>query len=143
MPRRSSPRSLSPDEQHVLNVLLSRPFPGRDELRTQVAHARVVGLACDCGCPSVTLTVDRSAAPAPATGMVVDGVGLDADGNALGVLLFVGDDGYLAELEIYSAAGETVGMPTVQSFALAEWESQGHGGAMLKNPPRGTTGHPV
>lgn len=74
--------------------------------------------------------------------MVVDGVGLDVDGNEVGVLLFVSDDGYLTELEIYSAAGGAVGMPTVKSFELAEWEHLGNDAAVLKNPP-GDTGNPA
>lgn len=127
-------RDLQPDERHVLDVLLSRDFAGRDELREQARSARASGLSCSCGCPSINLAVDRSTAPAPISGMVVDGVGIDASGKMVGALLFV-TDGYLAELEIYGLDDDAYGMPTPASFELAEWEDMGKGGGVLKNMP--------
>jgi hypothetical protein len=134
------PRDLSSDERYVLDVLLSRPFFGRDELREQVGHTRVTGLSCSCGCPSMNLAVDRPVAAAPTSGMVADGVGLDAGGKPVGALLFVDDDGYMSELEIFGWADDTFGMPTVASFKLAEWEDQGGGTHRLKNSPSEKSG---
>ncbi len=37
------PRTLLPDERRLLDVLLSRPFEGRDELRAQAAAVQVTG----------------------------------------------------------------------------------------------------
>ena len=127
-------RDLQPDERQVLDVLLSRDFAGRDELREQAQSVRVSGLSCSCGCPSINLAVDRSAAPAPISGMVVDGVGIDASGKMVSALLFV-TDGYLAQLEIYGLADNAYGMPTPASFELAEWEHLRGGGGVLKNMP--------
>ena len=61
--------------------------------------------------------------------MVVEGSGVDADGNFVGVLLFVDEAGYMTELEVYAfggtsdgrVTGDRWGMPTVESFRLAEW----------------------
>ncbi len=122
------PRDLLPDERYMLDVLLSRPFDGRDELSAQASALSVKG-PCTCGCPSIALAVDRSARPAPVRGMVAEGVGLDVQGNVVGVLLFVDDDGYMSELEVYAFGGDihgrptdAYGMPTVETFELAEWE---------------------
>jgi hypothetical protein len=121
------PRSLLPNERHILDVLLSRPFDGRDELKAQAAVVSVRGLSCECGCPSLALTVDV-APRAPYIGLIAEGVGVDRDGNLVGVLLFVDGLGYMEELEVY-ARGGTVdgrategrwGMPTMESFELAE-----------------------
>jgi hypothetical protein len=74
--------------------------------------------------------------------VVTDGVGLDLDGNLVGVLLLVDDDGYMNDLEVYPF-GATVdgqptvgrwGKPTVESFELAEWEPRPDGiSRTLKN----------
>jgi hypothetical protein len=132
-----SSRDLLPDERHILDVLLAQPFEGRDELREQARFLTVTGPSCACGCRSVDLSVNRSiAASAPNHGMVADGVGVDADGHVVGVLLFVGDDGYLSELEIYGAGGDdTYGRPTVESFEVAVWEQVGKAVHRLKNTP--------
>lgn len=137
------PRELSPTEKHFLDVLLSRPFVGRDELREQAPHVTVTGLSCTCGCPSLALSVDASAPPAPVRGMVTEGNGLDANGNYVGVTLFVDDDGYMNDFDVWAWGDdihgrETIswGWPTVESFELPEWEPHPDGlGATLKNPP--------
>ena len=126
-----SPRSLGPDGRRLLDVLLSRPFEGRDELRAQVAAVQVTGSSCQCGgCPSLALAVSDGAPRSSVTGMVVEGAGVDPDGNQVGVLLFVDDQGCMNELEVYAhggtvdgrLTGDRWGMPTVESFRLAEWE---------------------
>jgi hypothetical protein len=116
-----------PDERHVLDALLERPFDGRDELRHQALTASVTGLCCNCGCPSVALAVDRSTPPSPATGPVADGFGLDVEGNIVCVGLFVDPEGYMHEIDV-SAVGTDIdgrtthgahGWPRPDTFRLA------------------------
>src|SRR5687767_4288407 len=140
------PRDLLPDERYFLDVLLSQPFNGRDELREQAHHVSVTGLSCSCGCPSVGLAVDRTAPPAPVSGMVAEGVGVDADGNLVGVMLLVDDGGYMYDLDVWAFGGdvhgqrtESYGRPTIESFELSDYEDAGEGFRVLKNMPRGPT----
>jgi hypothetical protein len=75
--------------------------------------------------------------------MVAEGVGVDQEGNLVGVLLWVDDEGYMNDLEVYGSGGDvdgrptdTYGKPTVESFDLAEWEPNENGlGGTLKNVP--------
>ncbi len=138
------PRDLLPDERHVLDVLMSRPFHGRDALAEQVRHVSVTGPSCACGCPSVALAVDRAAAPSTARGKVAEGVGVDQDGNIVGVNLFVDEHGYMNDLDVWAFGGTIDGRategawsrPTVDSFELAEWEPPADGmWGTLKNVP--------
>src|SRR5205807_240221 len=101
---------------------LSERFPGRDELRAQLDYTQVDGLACNCGCPSVTLIVDPVAPRAEVEQRVpTDAFGRDAHGTEVGVLLHV-IDGYIHELEIYSTANtDQYGLPTKESLRLARW----------------------
>lgn len=120
------PRSLLPDERHIVDVLLSRPFPERDELQAQAADVRVTGLSCGCGCPSVALAADRSAPPALAAGSTAQGYGVDRDGNLVAVALLVDGDGDMHELDITAVGIDvhgrptttTHGRPTVESFQV-------------------------
>ena len=138
-----SARDLLPDERHFFEVLLSRPFEGRDELREQALHVLVSGPSCICGCPSVALEVDHTSATATVADRVPDGVGLDADGNRVGVTLLMDREGYLKEIDvspigenIQGRPTETYGRPTVESFELADWEPHDDGlGGTLKNVP--------
>jgi hypothetical protein len=137
-------RGLLPDERHILDVLLSRPFEGRDELRAQAEVVSVAGPSCECGCPSVALVVDRVAPKAPVKGVAADGVGVDQDGNIVGVGLLVDDDGYMYDLDVWPFGGTVDGRdtegawgrPTAETFQLAEWEPHTDGmGGTLKNVP--------
>jgi len=119
-----SPRKLLPNERHVLDVLLSRPFRGRDELHAQASVATVTDLSCECGCPSIALGVDRTATPAPVHGMVADGDGVDSDGNLVGVLLWVDDEGYMNDLEVFGYGPDIHGRP---STTMHGWPTVEHG----------------
>lgn len=56
-----SPRALTEEERGVLDFLLSAEFPGAEALRAQARHAQEPGgEPCPCGCPTFSLTVDRS-----------------------------------------------------------------------------------
>jgi hypothetical protein len=101
------PRPLTSVERAVLALLLSVDFPGVDALRVQAGSAAVVG-GCDCGCPSIALTVPAdvplasglSSRLAPTEGVV------SPQGDE--IILFV-DDGRLSYLEyVYYDAPPTV-----------------------------------
>jgi hypothetical protein len=130
-------RPLAQEERLILEFLLSKPFPGRDQLLRQLDHVRVTGPSCSCGCDSVGLAVDRNVAPAPVEERVpTDAFGRDPEGNEVGVLLHV-VDGYLDDLEFYSTADVArFGRPTLESLRLAVWSDQdAEGTRVLLNPP--------
>jgi hypothetical protein len=127
---------LDADERAVLGFLLTRAFPGRDELLAQAQSVQTTGLSCACGCPSFSLAADRSLAPAPVTGrMPTDAHGTDPAGNEVGILLFV-DNGYLSEVEVYSFGGDDfAGLPHPEMLKLSEWsEDDGSATRHLLNP---------
>ena len=115
-------RELSADEKAVLEFLLSRPFPGRDQLRDQLESVRTTGLSCTCGCPSIALQVDRQA-PRAQVGASIDAFGRDADGNLVMVGLLM-DDGYMMELDFTDVAGTSKsgapGFPDLKTLSLAD-----------------------
>ena len=131
-----TPRSLNADERDVLDFLLTREFPGRNELLVQAQSVQTTGLSCTCGCPSFTLQADRSLPPAPVTKrMPTDAHGTDPARNRVGVLLFV-DDGYLSEVEVYSLGDDGfAGLPDTATLKLSEWsETDSSGVRRLLNP---------
>jgi hypothetical protein len=67
--------------------------------------------------------------------MVSDAHGTDPGGNKIGVLLFT-EDGYLAEIEVYSFGGSNfAGLPDVHSLKLSEWSAPNKNGSrQLLNP---------
>ena len=131
-------RPLNDDERAVLTLLLRRDFPGRAALVVQAGSVRTEGCSCSCGCPSFSLVPDRSLPAAEvATTVVSDAHGSDPGGNDVGVLLFVDDDGYLSEIEVYNARGDGdyAGLPHVEALMLSEWtEPDEHGSRRLLNP---------
>ncbi len=115
-------RGLTDDESGVVDRLLSRPFPGRDELVQQLRFVRAPGLSCTCGCPSIALEVDRGApSAAVAERAPTEAVARDGDDNLVGIMLLVDDDGYMSELEFYSLAGPQIGFPRLDSLTFVEW----------------------
>ena len=131
-------RAIKPEEWEILEFLLTKRFQGRDELRRQLDGVRVTGPSCGCGCDSVGLSVDRSFAPAPVEERVpTDAFGRDPGGNVVGVMLHV-IDGYMVDLEFYSAEADEFGRPTMESLELAEWsEGDASGTRILRDdvPP--------
>lgn len=99
--REIPPRPLTKDQGELLEFLLSEPFPGRDELQSQLATARVTA-ECSCGCRSSALDVDRSASPPVRSieRIPVEAEGADVDGTEVDLLLHV-VGGYMNELEIF------------------------------------------
>ena len=137
-PRDVEAQPLRSDERALLDLLLSRDFPGRGELVRRAETVRTGGLSCSCGCPSFTLIADRSLPAAPvayADRMVSDAHGTDPDGNEVGVLLFT-EDGYLSEVEVYNVQGDDYGgLPQPDSLKLSEWSEPNESGVRhLLNP---------
>ena len=89
-----TPRVLRPDERALLDFMLSREFPGRDELRAQSKDVVVVG-ECECGCGTIDLRVPETSQPAK----VLKRVPIQAANDECIVLVFV-DNGMLSCLEI-------------------------------------------
>ena len=115
-------RELTADEKGVLEFVLSQPFPGRDELRAQLASVGTTGLSCRCGCPSIWLEVDRSMSAAPVVGSL-GAIGRDIAGNIVDVRLLL-EKGYMKELDFTDIAGTSgsgaVGIPTLASLHLVQ-----------------------
>ena len=53
-------RGLAPQERATLEFLLIDGIPNVDQLRAQVAFARVSG-SCECGCATIDLAVSEEA----------------------------------------------------------------------------------
>ena len=129
-------RALNESERAVLDLLLTRSFPGRDELAVQARTVQTTGLSCSCGCPSFFLEPDRALPPAPVPDrMPTDAHGTDPGGNRVGVLLFV-DEGYLSQVEVFSFGDDRyAGLPHPSALKLSEWsEEDASGGRSLLNP---------
>ena len=127
-------------ERSVLELLLTREFPGRDELLVQAETVQTDGPSCDCGCPSFGLVADRFLPPAPVTTrMPTDAHGTDPGGNEIGVLLFV-DDGYLSDVDVFDYGdGNYAGLPDASALKLSQWsewvvDDDGTRGRILLNP---------
>jgi hypothetical protein len=102
------PRVLTRQERELLELLLTKNFPGREELRHQLESARVCG-EYGLGDPTVVLCVDQSAAKHASVDhrIPVEANGSDSDGMKIHILVHV-VDGFLAELEIYREDGEAI-----------------------------------
>jgi hypothetical protein len=130
-------RELTPTERGILDLLLTRSFPGRDALLSQATTVRTTGLSCTCGCPSFSLKPDQTLPHAEVTDRMPSGAhGTDPGGNEIGVLLFV-EDGYLFDVEVFSYEEPSAfaGLPDPSALKLSEWSTPDEGGARhLLNP---------
>jgi hypothetical protein len=128
-------RAPIPEERAILEFLLAKRFPGRDQLLAQLDQVLVTGSSCGCGCDSVGLAVSRSAPAATVSERVpTDAFGRDPSGVQVGVLLHV-IDGYMAELEFYSTTDASgFGRPTLDSMRLAEWSEPDDLGVRTRPP---------
>jgi hypothetical protein len=131
-------RALTDDERALIQFLLSSDaITGAAELRRQAATVRTTGSSCDCGCPSFALTADRAIRAAPVSERVVgEAHGHDPGGNAVGVLLFVTEEGYLDDVEVFGYdTSNFAGLPSPETLKLSEWsEPDEHGARTLLNP---------
>lgn len=92
------PRDLNLRERVILEFLLSRPFPGRDELMQQLASVKVFG-KCQCGCETVDLTVDEANSLRARVKERIPVEAITRSGSCVNVLLHV-VNGFLRELEV-------------------------------------------
>ena len=108
-------RSLTEREREVLEWMLEPRFPGRDELRAQLAVATVREIDDD-GC----LEFDCGAAAPAAVKWIIptEGQCLDADGMPVHVFLFVAN-GFMKTLEVHTVSGSThSGLPEARRLSL-------------------------
>lgn len=94
------PRPLDADERAILDLLLSRDFPGVHALRRHAHEVVVVG-RCECGCPTIELGspgAGKSADPGRLT--PVEGRVLAEDGTPQQELLLFASDGQLRSAEL-------------------------------------------
>jgi hypothetical protein len=126
-------RPLTNDELALLELLLTREFPGRDALVEQAKTARWGGPGCTCGCPSYLLEVHRTLpAAAVEERMVSDAHGNEPGGNFVGILLFV-EDGYLSEVEVYGYEDFAwAGLPLLDTVKLDDWVEVAPGSFRLR-----------
>ncbi|WP_441250549.1 hypothetical protein [Kitasatospora sp. McL0602] len=95
--------ALPADVVATLHALLPPGAPGREELLGQLPYT-TLGRRCSCGCATVDLVVDRSAAgPAVVAQFPAADASYTAENGSVagGVMLFL-EDGYLSLLEIYT-----------------------------------------
>jgi hypothetical protein len=116
-------RDLTPDERSILELLLSKAFPGNDLLRQQLANVQTSGLSCKCGWASIWLDVDRSVSPTQVWGSI-NAFGRDDGGNLVDLALHF-EGGYLKELDltdIASMSATGVGLPRAETLSFDERE---------------------
>jgi hypothetical protein len=117
------PRALTEQERAALDFMLSVDDPRVEPLRGQAATAAVVG-TCECGCPTITLSVDRTGTePAALWSPAIETVLKDAvvigpgEVDRYMLLLFL-EHGWLASLELVSfrPKGNPVTFPPPTAF---------------------------
>jgi hypothetical protein len=96
------PRPLNDAERAILDALLTPEFPGSAQLWSQMPDAVVVG-RCDCGCPTVNISVAKTA---PRSDAALNGPLAPYEGRVaplsdepVGDLLLFVNDGYMSSLE--------------------------------------------
>lgn len=103
--RHIPPRDFTPEETSVIEKLLCVEFEGRNALKEQLNHTKVIG-NCSCGCRSILLS-SGSLAPmlSPSQRIPVEMESMDDDGVPVLFLLHV-IEGYVSELEVFRADSE-------------------------------------
>jgi hypothetical protein len=103
-------RQLTAYEEEVLRTLLSRPFPGREELLLQLPHvkARVItGYNDNYGSIEFTHPYRGLSSSNVTRRVPVEGRAYDADGVSIGHLLHI-VNGKLHELEVLRVDGKPI-----------------------------------
>jgi hypothetical protein len=101
-------RPISPQESSIIDLLLEGPFLGRDEIRLQLAHARVTPIE-EHGDNYGSLEFEVQPGPKALVRerVPVDARALDEDGVPIDYLLHV-VDGVVKELEVVKADGSPI-----------------------------------
>jgi hypothetical protein len=116
------PRKPTAAELAVLERILSEELPGVERLRTQL-HDLTVRPSCGCGCPSIALIHPdgpqhpdntTKAGPLPIDVTILPG----GDEPPGGMIVFVTEDGYLVDLEVYSHGATISEMPPVERLLV-------------------------
>jgi hypothetical protein len=113
------PRSLTPGERAILDLLLATDLPSGDALRQQLGGARV-SEECTCGCPSILFSIDHvcPAVPGYWYRVPVEAETVDRDGTPIWVLLHL-VNGYMRELEILRADSAPVRLPDASALTVS------------------------
>jgi hypothetical protein len=97
-------RELTSEERALLDRLLGEPFPGRDEIKSQLSRAQVRSTDADGSLE----TRPQSGARAKVVHRIpVEATYSDVDGIPVQILLHV-VDGKVSELEIYKVDGSAI-----------------------------------
>jgi hypothetical protein len=105
-------RSLTLDEQHLLEGLLAHDVPGVESLREQVVKAKVSS-SCACGCGSIGFDHPPVADKDVASLFPVEGEVLGDHGVVIGGLILFVKGGWLHDLEVYSVGETALPLPDV------------------------------
>jgi len=97
-------RDLTSIEQNILERLLSKDFPGKDQLKNQINGCLASDTGDDDNYGSIYLFPDRKSVAHVERRVPVDGLVKDSDGIPINILLHV-EDGFLHELEITKLNG--------------------------------------
>ncbi len=118
----AEPRKPTAAEVAVLERILAEDVPGVEGLRRQVADLSVRP-SCGCGCPSIALIhPDGPQHPDSSTkaGPLPIDVTILAEGDEPpgGMIVFVTDDCYLVDLEVYSLGDAIRQMPPIERLLV-------------------------
>ena len=119
------PRPLNETERSLVEILLAPDFPGSKELRAQIPDAVVVG-TCDCGCPTVDISVSSSAPRSGANGPLApyEGRVTPLQDEPVGEILLFLDAGYISSLEyVFYADPPPKDWPTLDRVELVHVRS--------------------
>jgi uncharacterized protein DUF6984 len=117
-------RQLNARERGLLEKLLEVEFPGRDELRAQLASVTgkqiaedgTLKLRCASGPPSRSKYL-----------LATEGICKDADGGIISVLLHMNRNGFMDMLEIVKYTGDPIiNAPSARELVLLLPEQRGH-----------------
>lgn len=121
------PRALTSRERETLLCLLPEGgFDGVEQYRQQVEHATVIG-RCPCGCPTITLEIDRSLAPRSTVGgtPLLPLEGWAGEGDQLVELILFAPEGWLQSLElVYYTEKPPSDLPDPGAWRVAPRDSE-------------------
>jgi len=111
-------RPINDDEVRVIRAALERcaEIPEAPVLVPTLSKLRVVG-GCECGCASVDFAVATPEQRQP----IAEGLGILANGEHVGVIIWGTPDG-VTGLEIYDMSASATGLPLTQLQAIIPWE---------------------
>lgn len=111
-------RPINEDEVRVVRTALEccAEIPEASALVTTLANLRVVR-GCECGCASVDFAIATPEQRQP----IADGLGILANGERVGVIVW-GTPDAITGLEIYDMSASATGLPLSQLQSIIPWE---------------------